>query len=120
MKLWNMHVRAFAMPADAYAPLLCSVFARRHAPALLAAGLRASFALHLFNLWDNCLVAPAHIRECLRIVNEAEIRLKAEAEEEATAAAAPAVAAAAAATASAAGAAAAAGAVAEPAASLRV
>ncbi|KAG5190822.1 VEFS-Box of polycomb protein-domain-containing protein [Tribonema minus] len=75
MKLWNMHTRAFETPSDSSVPLSCAVFARRFAPALLQRGLRANFVLHLFNLWDNCLVSPKHIHACMAIVNNAEQRL---------------------------------------------
>jgi hypothetical protein len=50
-------------------PGACHHFAVRQGPTLHAHGLRYNFLLHLLNLWDNSLLAAAHISSCMAIVD---------------------------------------------------
>jgi hypothetical protein len=50
-------------------PESCHLFAVQQGATLHAYGLRYNFLLHLFNFWDNSLIAASHISSCMAIVD---------------------------------------------------
>ena len=71
MKMWNRHMRSYTVQADSQIPTSCEAFARIHGAELRARKLRHNFLLHLFNLWDNSLLAAHHISTCMAVVDTA-------------------------------------------------
>lgn len=47
-------------------------FSRRCGAALLTAGLRHNYLLHLINLWDNALIDTHALSVCMAIVDGTE------------------------------------------------
>ena len=78
MKLWNRWVFEKPIQADRDLPRAVDAFAREKAPELHRANLRHNFLLHLFHLWDNSLLAAAHVTAALEIVDAAAAAADAE------------------------------------------
>ena len=65
----TLTIRLNPRQADSQIPTSCETFARAHGTELRARKLRHNFLLHLFNLWDNSLLAAHHISTCMAIVD---------------------------------------------------
>jgi hypothetical protein len=57
------------IPAYNQVPESCHLFAAQQGAILHTHGLRYNFLLHLFNFWDNSLIAASHISSCMAIVD---------------------------------------------------
>ena len=66
MKLWNRHILSDVVYADRHVPAACADFAVTWARQINARGLRHNLLLHLFNMWDQGLLAGPHIAECMK------------------------------------------------------
>ena len=74
MKLWNRWIFARPIQADRDVPRAVVAFARAHAAEIAGQNLRHNFLLHLFHLWDNSLLAAAHISAALDVVDDEAAR----------------------------------------------
>ena len=72
--LWNRWIFARPIQADRDVPRAVVAFARAHAAEIAGQNLRHNFLLHLFHLWDNSLLAAAHISAALDVVDDEAAR----------------------------------------------
>ena len=77
MKLWNRWIFARPVQADRDVPRAVAAFARAHAAEIAGQNLRHNLLLHLFHLWDNSLLAAAHVSAALDVVDDEAARLAA-------------------------------------------
>ena len=63
-----------SIQADRDVPRAVVAFARAHAAEIAGQKLRHNFLLHLFHLWDNSLLAAAHISAALDVVDDEAAR----------------------------------------------
>ena len=61
MKMWNLHVLKYNYVGDCQMPLGLQMFLEAHGPEILERNLYRTFVLHLCNLYDFGIVAPATV-----------------------------------------------------------
>ncbi|KAL7534318.1 hypothetical protein ACHAWF_004793 [Thalassiosira exigua] len=72
MKLWNRFIRCNHVIADRDVPRKCHEFISKHQKELHEGGLRLNLLLHLFNLWDSCVISSNGILSCMAMYDQAE------------------------------------------------
>ena len=76
MKLWNRFIKLHTVIADRAIAKKCMVFLSEHRNELITFDLRQNFLLHLFNLWDNCIISSSNISAIMTSYDELAAQLQ--------------------------------------------
>ena len=76
MKLWNKFVKTHMTVADKNMPEICLSFIKNDNYAVVSNSLRQNLLLHLFNLWDHCVISSEHINILMGVYDSHALTIK--------------------------------------------